>query len=125
MAALGGLGLAAGQRSMERALRDLPEALKPIVDERLGRLNRAVVVIAVAVAIYLEARQFGHGRAGLYVCVALLVMNAAVVAALRVRWIAGLAVSPEIAARHRHGALVQMAGSWVLFAGCALYLLRP
>jgi hypothetical protein len=114
-----------GQRTIAGSIRDLPEALARLADERLGRLDCAAIVVAVAVVIFLATRQLGHGRVGLYVCVALLMINAAVVAALRVRWLEALRVEPAIAARHRRGALVQMVGAWICFAGCAIYLLRP
>lgn len=58
-------------------------------------------------------------------CVARLIVNAAVVAVLRVRWFLAPGAEPALAARHRRGALLQMAGAWVGFTGCAIYLLRP
>jgi hypothetical protein len=61
----------------------------------------------------------------LYACVALLWMNAAVVAALRVRWTRALGVGDDVVARVARAAYAQMFASWVCFGGCAIYLLRP
>lgn len=121
----GGVVFVLGQRAIAASVSDLPEPLSNAADERLGRLDRAAIVIGVAVAIYLVARSFGHGRAGLYVCVAMLLANAAVVAALRIRWWAELGAPPANTALHRRGSLLQMTGAFVCFIGCAIYLLRP
>lgn len=123
--ALGGGVFFMGYRAIAGAIAALPEPLVRLANERLGRIDRAAFVVAVAVAIYLGARQLGHGRAGLYVCVATLMINAAVVAALRVRWFGELGAQAAVVARHRRGSWAQMAGAWIGFAGCALYLLRP
>ncbi|APR76701.1 Hypothetical protein A7982_02048 [Minicystis rosea] len=117
--------LLSGYRTIVASIADLPEPLVQTAAERLGPLERAAVVVVVAVAIYLGARQLGHGRTGLYVCVALLLMNAAAVAALRIRWFETIGADRSIVARHRRGALVQMVGSWITFSGLAVYLLRP
>jgi len=123
--AIGGICFFLAHRVIDGALRELPESLARAADERMSRLDRAIGVIAVAVAIYYVARQLGHGREGLSACVAILIVNAAVVAILRVRWFGEIGAPPALAARHRWGALVQMAGAWIGFAGCAIYLLRP
>lgn len=93
--------------------------------ERLRRLDGAAIVVGVAVAIYFGARALGQGRVGLYVCVATLVVNAAVVAALRIRWFDDLGADPRVVERHRRGALLQLAGTCIGFTGAAIYLLRP
>lgn len=124
-AAAGGVVFALGQRAIAASLSGLSEPLARAADERLGKLNRAAVVVGVAVAIYLIARSFGHGHAGLYTCVALLLVNAAVVAALRIRWMGELGAPPEVTTPHRRGSLLQMAGAFIGFLGCAIYLLRP
>jgi hypothetical protein len=114
-----------GHRAITAAIAELPAPLVEVAAERLAPIERAAIVVGVAVAIYLGARQLGHGRAGLYVCVAMLLINAAVVAALRIRWFDGVGADPSIVARHRRGALGQMVGAWIAFSGVAVYLLRP
>jgi hypothetical protein len=121
LALIGGTLLFLGQRGIQRALEALPDALA----RTEHRLWWALLPIGIAVASYLGAREFGYGRAGLYICVALLSMNAATVAALRIRWFAATSADSGIAKRHRRSALLQMIGSWLLFIGCAVYLLRP
>jgi hypothetical protein len=123
--AVGGVVYFSGHRAIVASILDLPEPLARAAEQRLAPLERAAIVVFIAVAVYLVARQLGHGRVGLYACVTLLMVNAAVVAALRARWFLALDAEPAIAARHRRGAFLQMAGAWVGFAGCAIYLLRP
>jgi hypothetical protein len=124
MFAIGAVIFALAQRQIERALDELPEELSRKADERLGKINLGAVVIAVAVLVYLVARQLGHGRVGLYVCVALLVLNAVVVAFLRVRLLDALGPTPEVARKHRVGSFAQALGATIGFVGCGVYLLR-
>ncbi len=84
LAVLGGSGRFVAHRRLERVYTGLPPELVEAANRSLGRLQYAVAGIVGALAIYFEARTLGHGREGLYACVALLWLNAAVVAFLRV-----------------------------------------
>ena len=121
LAAIGIAGMFVAQGRIELACAGLGER----ADRSLGRLRYAVIVIAVAVGLYFAARRFGQGRAGLYVGVAILSANAAVVAALRVRWTRALGASGEVVALVARASCARMVASWVAFVGCAIYLLRP
>ncbi len=113
------------QTRLTAAIEELPELMKGRAYARLRGLVGSIVVIALAVAIYLFARESGHGRLGLFVCVGLLALNAVGAAVLRIRWFAELEPPAAIAHRYRNASLLQMAGSSLLFVGCAVYLLRP
>jgi hypothetical protein len=62
LAVLGGLGIVLGQRALARAYAGLDADQSARADVKLGRLQRAVWLIAAAVVIYYEARSFGFGR---------------------------------------------------------------
>jgi hypothetical protein len=123
-AVLGGLGIFAAQRALERAYAGLDPALAAAADRSLGRLRYATWVIAAAVGGYLVARRFGHGRLGLEVAVAALMANATVAAWLRVRWTRMLEPGVELLRRVVLAAYAQMFAAWLSFAGSAVYLLR-
>jgi hypothetical protein len=88
-------------------------------------LRGSVAVVGLALAVYVVGRALDHGRAALIVAIATLMANALVTAIVRVRRFDALGADPGIATRHRVASFAQMLGSWVCFAGCALYLLRP
>jgi hypothetical protein len=77
------VGFVGTSRSERAAARD-----KAARKRMLGALRKArfaVVVIAIAIALYLGMRQYGHGRLGLQICTAILGINAATVAVLKLR----------------------------------------
>ncbi len=124
-AAVGAASILYGNHVLTNCVATLPDPLLQSAAARIGRLEYSVVVIGAAVAVYSVARQLGHGRFGLYVCTTLLLANASVVAALRIRWFDALGAASAIVSQYRRSALLQLAGSWILFLGVATYLLRP
>jgi len=88
-----------------------------------SRLRFAILVIAAAIAIYLVAREYHHGRLGLTVCAAILAVNSIVVAALKIRSAKQL-LSAEQMPRYRTFTIVEALGFLVMFAGVYVYLIR-
>ncbi|HUS28430.1 MAG TPA: hypothetical protein VMZ53_07975 [Kofleriaceae bacterium] len=95
-------------------------------DRMLGALRKAklaVVVIAVAIALYLAMRHYGHGRLGLQICTAILGVNATAVAVLKMR-AAGEHLSGDNRATFKRFAIAEAIGYILVFAGIYLYLTR-
>jgi hypothetical protein len=121
MAVVGMTAFMLGQSGIARAVADVSD---DVAEPIARRLRWAVLPIGLALAIYFGARTLHHGRHGLYACVAILLANALTVALMRLRW-AETALSPDLRPRHRSQVLMQLAGAWIGFVGCAVYLLRP
>jgi hypothetical protein len=115
------VGFVGTSRSERAAARD-----KAARKRMLGALRKArfaVVVIAIAIALYLGMRQYGHGRLGLQICTAILGINAATVAVLKLR-AAREHLSSDNAATFKRFALLEAVGYILVFAGIYLYLTR-
>jgi hypothetical protein len=125
LTALGTVVFLVAQRRIQIVTAEALVARSPAAARRLERVNWALLPIAVAIAICVFARELGQGVAGLYVCETLLVLNAAIFAALRIRWFAELEPPRPMARSYRASSVMQMGAAWTMFIGCALYLLRP
>jgi hypothetical protein len=115
------VGFIGTSRSERAAARD-----KDARDRMLGALRKArlaVVIIAIAIALYLGMRHYGHGRLGLQITTAILGINAATVALLKLR-AAREHLSGENAATFKRFALLEAVGYILVFAGIYLYLTR-
>ena len=127
MAAIGAVGILVGQVQIARALAALPPAIrdKPLTREQRLKSGPVVAVIAVAIAIYLGARELGLGQLGLYVCVAMLVVNSGFAARQRADWLHRIVGDPALEHPYRRAVRLQLYAAWVTWTGCAIWLLRP
>ena len=115
------VGFLGTTRSERAAARD-PDAR----DRMLGALRKArfaVVVIAIAIALYLGMRHYGHGRLGLQICTAMLGVNATTVALLKMR-AAREHLSGDNLTTFKRFATAEAVGYILVFAGIYLYLTR-
>ena len=119
------LGVAVGFLGTVRSERAYvaDEDARPKMLARMRKLRLAILVIAAAVAFYLLARKYGHGLGGLRISTGVLIGNALVVGALKIRAAKSILESDALA-RFKRYAAVEAAGFALLFAGIYVYLTR-
>lgn len=115
------VGFVGTTRSERAAARD-PDARDRML-RTLRAAKFAVVVIAIAVALYLGMRHYGHGRIGLQICTAILGVNATAVAVLKLR-AAREHLTGDNLSTFKRFAFAEAIGYILVFAGIYLYLTR-
>jgi hypothetical protein len=115
------VGFLGTTRSERAAARD-PDAR----DRMLGALRKlrfAIILIALAVAVYLGMRHYGYGRLGLQIGTALLCVNATSVAVNKMR-AAREHLSGENLTTYKRFAIAEVLGYIFVLAGIYLYMTR-
>ena len=115
------VGFIGTSRSERAAARDKGGRARMLKAMRKAKF--AVVLIAIAIALYFGMRHFGHGRLGLQLCTAILGINATVVAVLKAR-AATEHLNDENRAAFKRFVVLEAVGYFLVFAGIYLYLTR-
>jgi len=115
------VGFIGTSRSERAAARDKAARSRMLKAMRNARF--AVVIIAIAIALYLGMRHYGHGRLGIQIATGLLGVNATAVAVLKMR-AAREHLSGENVTTFKRFAILEAVGYILVFAGIYLYLTR-